>query len=251
MTARQTRLSKTGFRPQFGKQQDRVFFQQKNSDKEADNLELRSISLSGNEERTHYSSTWATEYCVSPDSNRIAFIERFHVYVAPFVQSGRSIKVGPNGKGLPTQRVSSEAGDFIHFSGDSDTIHWSLGAELFSKDLTEPDADLDQQAIGFSAKHAKPSGKKAIVNARILTMATEGVIESGTVLIDGNRIVAVGKSEQVQIPEDAYVYDAKGQVVGPGFIDTHAHGSQAANGMTPKQNWVDYARLAFGVYDHS
>ena len=242
-----TRISKTGFQPQFGQQQDRVFFQQRKSEKEADNLELRSIDLTGNEERTHYSSTWATDFRVSPDSSSIAFIERFHVYVAPFVQSGRSIKVGPNGKGLPIRRVSTEAGDFIHFAGDSAAIHWSLGADLFTSDLSKPEADPSQTGIGFTAKHAKPSGKTAIVNARILTMAGKGVIESGTVLIDGNRIVAVGKSGQVQVPEDAYRIDAKGQVVAPGFIDTHAHGAQAANGMTPQQNWVDFARLAFGV----
>ncbi len=242
-----TRISKIGIRPQFGLEQGRVFFQQKNSEKEADNLELRSIDLSGNEERTHYSSTWATDFRISPDSTAIAFIERFHVYIAPFVQSGRTIKVGPSGKGLPIRRVSSEAGDFIHFSGDSKAVHWSLGADLFTSDLSEPEDDPQSLGIGFTAQHARPSGQTAIVNARILTMGPAGVIESGTILIDGNRIVAVGKSAQVAVPENAYRIDVKGQVVGPGFIDTHAHGSQAANGMTPQQNWVDFARLAFGV----
>ena len=242
-----TRISKIGIRPQFGLEQGRVFFQQKNSEKEADNLELRSIDLSGNEERTHYSSTWATDFRISPDSTTIAFIERFHVYIAPFVQSGRTIKVGPSGKGLPIRRVSSEAGDFIHFSGDSEAVHWSLGADLFTSDLSEPEDDPQSLGIGFTAQHARPSGQTAIVNARILTMGPAGVIESGTILIDGNRIVAVGKSAQVAVPENAYLIDVKGQVVGPGFIDTHAHGSQAANGMTPQQNWVDFARLAFGV----
>jgi imidazolonepropionase-like amidohydrolase/Tol biopolymer transport system component len=242
-----TKISKSGVRPQFGQQQDRVFFQKKNSEKDADNLELRSIDLTGNEERTHYSSIWATDFRISPDSNRIAFIERFHVYVAPFVQSGRSIKVGPKGKGLPIRRVSSEAGDFVHFSGDANALHWSLGSDLFTSDLSQAEEETGRIGIGFTAKHAKPGGKTAIVNARILTMGAAGVIESGTVLIDGNRIVAVGKSEQISVPEDAYRIDAKGQVVGPGFIDTHAHGSQAVNGITPQQNWVDFARLAFGV----
>ncbi len=241
------RISKTGIRPQFGDHPDRVFFQQKDSEKEADNLELRSIDLMGKDERTHYTSTWATDFRVSPDSKRIAFIERFHVYVAPLIQSGRSIEVGPNGKGLPIRRVSTEAGDFIHFSGDSNSIHWSLGPGLFTSDLSKSESEPTQTAIGFTARHAKPSRKTAIVNARVLTMVAGGVIESGTVLIEGNRIVGVGKSEQIQVPKDAYVLDAKGQVVAPGFIDTHAHGAQAANGVTPQQNWVDFARLAFGV----
>ena len=242
-----TRLSKSGVRPQFGEKGDRVFFLKRDSEKEADNLQLCSVDLTGNEERTHYSSVWATDFRISPDSNRIAFIERFHVYVSPFVESGRTIKVGPNAKGLPTRRVSSEAGDFIHFSGDSGKVHWSLGADLFTSDISGPEEDPVQVEIGFKAKHAKPGGSVAIVNARIVTMASAGVIESGTVLIQGNRIVEVGNSKEVKVPEDAYQIDAKGQVVAPGFVDTHAHGSQAANGITPQQNWVDYARLAFGV----
>ncbi len=41
--------------------------------------------------------------------------------------------------------------------------------------------------------------------------------------------------------------DITGQTVLPGFIDAHAHGPQAADQITPQANWVDYARLAFGV----
>ena len=51
----------------------------------------------------------------------------------------------------------------------------------------------------------------------------------------------------MQVPKDAYIIDAKGRAVSPGLVDTHAHGAQAVSGITPQQNWVDYARLAFGV----
>jgi Tol biopolymer transport system component/imidazolonepropionase-like amidohydrolase len=242
-----TRISKSGVRPQFGKTGERVFFMKRNSEKEADNLQLCSVDMTGNEERTHYSSVWATDFRISPDSKTIAFIERFHVHVTPFVESGRAIKVGPDAKGLPTRRISSEAGDFIHFSGDSGKVHWCLGADLFTSDISKAEEDPVQLGIGFKVRHAKPTGSVAIVNARIITMGASGVIESGTVLIQGNRIAAVGKTKDVAIPKDAYRIDAKGQVIAPGFIDTHAHGSQAASGITPQQNWVDYARLAFGV----
>jgi imidazolonepropionase-like amidohydrolase len=60
----------------------------------------------------------------------------------------------------------------------------------------------------------------AISNGKVMTI-TQGTLEHGTVLVEDGRIVAVG--EQVEIPEDAEVYDATGKVVMPGLIDAHCH----------------------------
>jgi imidazolonepropionase-like amidohydrolase len=60
----------------------------------------------------------------------------------------------------------------------------------------------------------------AIVDGKVMTV-TQGTLEKGTVLVEGGRIVAVG--EEVEIPEDAQVYDATGKVVMPGLIDAHCH----------------------------
>ena len=43
------------------------------------------------------------------------------------------------------------------------------------------------------------------------------------VVIEGNRIVAVGPAAQIQIPADAEVIDTSGRVMMPGMIDLHAH----------------------------
>jgi imidazolonepropionase-like amidohydrolase len=60
----------------------------------------------------------------------------------------------------------------------------------------------------------------AIINGQVMTI-TQGTLEGGTVLVEGGRIVAVG--EEVEIPEDAQMYDAAGKVVMPGMIDAHCH----------------------------
>ena len=57
----------------------------------------------------------------------------------------------------------------------------------------------------------------AITNAVIHTMGPAGIIKQGTVVIEGNRIVAVGAD--VDVPEDAIVIDASGKIVTPGFMD--------------------------------
>lgn len=60
----------------------------------------------------------------------------------------------------------------------------------------------------------------AIKGGKVVTV-TNGIIENGTVLIDGSKIIGVGKD--IEIPSDAKVIDATGKWVTPGFIDAHTH----------------------------
>ncbi|MDI6710092.1 MAG: amidohydrolase [Thermoanaerobacterales bacterium] len=60
----------------------------------------------------------------------------------------------------------------------------------------------------------------AIINGRVLTM--EGTtLDRGTVMVDGERIAAVGPD--LPVPPGAEVIDAAGRVVMPGLIDAHCH----------------------------
>jgi imidazolonepropionase-like amidohydrolase len=59
----------------------------------------------------------------------------------------------------------------------------------------------------------------AITNAKVYTI-TEGVLDGATVLVDGGKIIAVGR---VEVPADAEVLNAAGQHLLPGFIDPHTH----------------------------
>lgn len=61
---------------------------------------------------------------------------------------------------------------------------------------------------------------KAIVNGKLVTI-TGGIIESGSLVIKGNKIAALGK--EIPIPAGAKVVDAAGKWVLPGFIDAHSH----------------------------
>jgi imidazolonepropionase-like amidohydrolase len=60
----------------------------------------------------------------------------------------------------------------------------------------------------------------AITNGRLLTI-TQGIIESGTLIIDGSKIAVVGHN--LPIPMGAEVIDAAGKWVLPGLIDAHSH----------------------------
>lgn len=65
-----------------------------------------------------------------------------------------------------------------------------------------------------------------IKNASIVL--EKSILEDGIILIDGDRIAAVGQRNDIAIPETAQMLDAGGAFVGPGFVDIHAHGGGGA-----------------------
>lgn len=96
------------------------------------------------------------------------------------------------------------------------------------------------------AKRAIANGVLAFTNATLITMEGEEIIENGTLLIQDNRIVNVGRTGEVDLPETAEVIDLKGKYLLPGFVDTHAH-MWPAWGLHKKHVWVYAANLAYGV----
>lgn len=276
------RLLDSGHSPQFANDSDRVYFLKSNRGSDADNLRLCSVGLDGDDERDHLKSQWGTTFRVSPDGKWAAFIERFNVYVTPLVNAGKAIDIGPKGSAIPIAKVSEQAGDWCHFSGDSSNLVWALGPTLYRKPLDqafgflgedpaddlvadatsaeatktsatdnaptgEPTTSPEQIAIGFETTTAAPETTFAFVGAKIVTMGEQGVINPGTIVIRGNRIEALGPRNEVTIPDEATIIQTPGMVIMPGLVDVHAHGPMSSDGITPQQNWVNYARLAFGV----
>ncbi len=62
----------------------------------------------------------------------------------------------------------------------------------------------------------------AIVGGKLLTI-THGVIENGTILLEGGKITAVGTAASVKVPKGATIVDAKGMTVYPGLIDAETN----------------------------
>jgi cytosine/adenosine deaminase-related metal-dependent hydrolase len=66
-------------------------------------------------------------------------------------------------------------------------------------------------------------------NATVITMnPTRNIITNGAVAVQGNRIVAVGKSDALQRQYHVEkIIDVRGKLIIPGLIDTHVHLAQA------------------------
>lgn len=252
-------VTKKGGFPQFAAENDRVYLLTIDEDGENDKATLFSVELDGSDERTHLESHNATEFALSPDGKWVAFEERWHTYVAPFVPTGRTVTVGPKTSSHPVAKVSRDSGENLQFSGDSTRLYWSLGPELFERKLSDsfaflagapeklPEPEATGRNVGFRAKTFVPNTAHAFVHARIVTLKGDQVLEDGALVVEGDRITAVGRASEVKIPANATIHDVQGLFIVPGIIDVHAHGPQAANGMQPEQNWASYANLSFGV----
>ncbi len=250
------RITKDAVEPQFGAAGDRIFVM---TFEPEDKRALKSMDLDGGHERTHLLSEEATAYRLSPDEKWVAFTERFNAYIVPFARTGKTVDIGPDAKSLPVAKVSRDAGKYLHWSGDSTRLHWALGAELFTRDLKDafrflegapaelPKAPEKGAAIGWDAAADVPSGIVALLGARIITMRGDEVIASGAIVVEGNRIRAVGPRSQVQVPPGAKILDVSGHTILPGLVDVHWHGGQGDEEIVPQQNPWNYSSLAFGV----
>lgn len=254
------RIAKSGGDAHFGAGNDRVFFSDHVEDTQ---LVLKSVTLDGLDERTHLKGENATEFRLSPDGRWVAFTENYNAWVAPFTLTGKTVAIAGDAKAYPVRKVSARSGEFLHWSGDARKLHWAHGATLFTRELRDSFAFLEGAPeklpepvekgldLTFQARADKPSGLVALTGGRVVTMRNAGsereVIDNGVVVIDGNRIQAVGSAAQVRPPAGARVIDVSGMTVLPGLVDVHAHGAQGIEEVIPRQNWEQYSNLAFGV----
>ena len=67
-----------------------------------------------------------------------------------------------------------------------------------------------------------PTNVMAFEGGRVL-VGDGGVIENATILVDGDRLLAVGPGDAVEVPAGAARVDLTGRTVMPAIIDTHVH----------------------------
>lgn len=183
---------------------------------------------------------------------------------------------------FPARKLTFIGGEFPQWSSNGKTVYWSLGNAYFTYDLdaakameeqlkTEKKAAAKTQGEGKveekkedngqegdkSYKPAEqrikvevprdiPEGLILLRGARLLTMKGTEIWEKGDILIEQNRIKAVGKSGSFKIPAGTKVIEVSGKTIIPGFVDTHAH--MWPNWGLHKNNiWIYEANLAYGV----
>ncbi|NIP78522.1 MAG: amidohydrolase, partial [Gemmatimonadetes bacterium] len=163
-----------------------------------------------------------------------------------------------------------------------ETFAWLAAAGPGEAAEETPEPEAQGRPISFTAETDRPDGTIALTGARIITMAGTGwsppggwqpesrsyrpvgtreegagpglpgaapetVIENGTILIEGNRIAAIGPTAAMTIPNDIEIIDVSGKTIIPGLIDVHAHVGGESSGILAQASWPLMANLAYGV----
>jgi imidazolonepropionase-like amidohydrolase/Tol biopolymer transport system component len=255
-----TRVKDSGASPHFGSSNDRIFYTEAGQNKRL----LVSTDLNGEAKRSHASGELTTTYEVSPDGNNFAFRQNYEAFVMPLMPGTQEVSASPSGGPLPVTKVSSGGADYIHWSINGSALHWAIGPTLYSAQTSAlyPNAPLATDAkpakfeppktgisLAMPVRSDMPSGMVAFTGARIVTMADKsgGIIDNAVVLVENDRIKAVGRASELAIPAGAKTVDVTGKTIIPGLVDAHAHGPHGVDEMTPQQNWVNMLNLAMGI----
>ncbi|MGH7506961.1 MAG: amidohydrolase family protein, partial [Longimicrobiales bacterium] len=223
---------------------------------------------------------WADEVIMAPAGDRALarVLNDLYVVTVPFVgvDTPTVSVTDPEDAAFPVRRLTDVGGEFPAWSGDGERVHFSLGNAHFVYDLdrarafedsvdaaeeTREPADTtardttEQDALRYRPAEARvvlratrdiPNAVAVLRGARVITMNGDEVIENADIVVRDNRIAAVGRRGQVQVPDDARVIDVAGKTILPGFVDTHAH-MWPAWGIHKDQVWLYLANLAYGV----
>jgi Tol biopolymer transport system component/imidazolonepropionase-like amidohydrolase len=101
--------------------------------------------------------------------------------------------------------------------------------------------------IALSVPRARPAGALLLRGGRVITMRGDEVLEAADVLVEQNRIAAVGPTGTLNVPPSARVVDVSGKTLIPGLVDIHGHMHYSAFEIHPEKKWQYVANLAYGV----
>ncbi|MFN0204914.1 MAG: amidohydrolase family protein [Planctomycetota bacterium] len=263
-------------RPQFNKTNDRIYYiddEPAAKATEPPKTILASVKLDGTDRKIHLRFERAEEAVISSDEKWVIFNEAHNAYVAPFPYAGaQTIEIKTDAGAIPVRKLTDDGGEWVNFSGDGKMLTWSYGPSYYRLPLDEalpaPPANVKDKSkeekeaeakkrkelpkaqeynITLTVPRAKPAGLAAYVNARIVTMRGDEVIENGMLIVDGDRIRSVSKFDPAAVPAGANIIDLKGNTIIPGIFDEHAHLHYSTLDIYPTRSWKYLANLAYGV----
>src|SRR5215470_19416871 len=87
-------------------------------------------------------------------------------------------------------------------------------------------------AHGVAAPVTAPPGGFVIVGATVLDGTGSAARPDAVIVVEGERIKAVGSRAEVAVPKGLRIVDGRGRWVMPGLIDAHVHFFQSGGAYT-------------------
>ena len=132
----------------------------------------------------------------------------------------------------------------VAWSADGERASWLVGATVHMGSGAASDARAVSLTIGVP--RAAAVGVVVLRGGRVITMRGDEIVADADVVVQGERIIAVGATGRVAIPANARIIDVRGKTIVPGFIDLHAHLGVSQELLQPE--WTGgFANLAYGV----
>jgi hypothetical protein len=159
---------------------------------------------------------------------------------------------------VPAYRFSREGADWVTWTADGKALTWGQGPYVHRLTLADiraawekekreagektdpvlaeaakarakaekkdegPKVHPDTLEVKLLVPRYTPVGTVAFRGARIITMKGEEIVPRGTIVVENDRIVAVGPEEGTPIPP-ARGCSRRGKSIIPGLVDVHAH----------------------------
>ncbi len=242
---------------------------------------LVSIRWDGTDEKAHLKVTGPTPpgladpadaslVLMAPAGARALALVNHDLYVVAVPAVGGDVPTvsvaEPQRATVPARKLTEVGAQFPAWDAAGDRVHWSIGPAHFVYDLEAAEA-ADRAARAVAANGADagapnyepreirvdveaprdlPDGYGVLRGARVITMEGDGVVENADLVVQGHRILALGRRGTVEFPDFARILDVSGMTIVPGFVDTHAH-LRPSFGVHKTQPWAYLANLAYGV----
>jgi len=157
---------------------------------------------------------------------------------------------------VPFKKLTDMGADYLDLADGGRTITWALGSTFYRRSFDDIAFDnvtfsgmgqTESFAVVVEVPRDMPEGAIVLRGATAITMKGDEVIENADILIEGNRIKAIGREGTIEIPARAEIRDISGRYVSPGFVDTHHHSHYIRRGVLDMHPWNLAADLAYGV----
>jgi imidazolonepropionase-like amidohydrolase len=199
----------------------------------------------------------ASDIRISPDGRHALVLFSQQLYLVPMSAAAEE-PIDLNRDDAPARRITTVGADYFAWADEGRTVTWAVGSTFHRVPVARllegapGDARVAAAAAERFDAHVAvprdtPDGAWVLRGATLLTMRGDEVLRNADLVVERNRIAAVGPSGTLATPPGATVVDARGKYVVPGLIDAHDHVGAIRRNVLQFDDWSLRARLAYGV----